>query len=82
MSDTYRPQYLSEEQINHFLKYCYIHLTGCFTREAAHCWTADMWTRLGYDPSDRSTWLTERINMPSHRSESVKSFAPTAWQSI
>jgi hypothetical protein len=75
-------EYLTGDQIDHFLQHGYVHLTGCFSRETAARWTADMWTRLGYDPSDRSTWLAERINMPSHRSESIKTFAPKAWQAI
>lgn len=76
------PKHLTHEQLAHFLEHGYIHLNGCFSRAAAHRWTSDMWTRLGYDASDPSTWLTERINMPSHRSESIKTFAPSAWQAI
>jgi hypothetical protein len=74
--------FLTPAQIDHFMKYGYIHLTDCFSREKAADWTRDMWTRLGYSPIDPSTWTCERINMPSHRQESIKSFAPTAWHAI
>jgi hypothetical protein len=82
MANHNQSQILTGEQVDHFLKHGYVHLTGCFTRETAQRWTGDMWTRLGYNPSNRSTWLAERINMPNHRSESIKTFAPTAWQAI
>lgn len=73
---------LTQEQKDHFMKYGYIHLTDCFSREKAAEWTKDVWTRLGYSPTDKSTWTRERINMPSHRSEHVKTFAPKAWAAI
>jgi hypothetical protein len=78
----YPPQYLTSEEVEHFLHNGYIHLKGCFTRETAKRWTDDLWIRLGYSPTDPSTWLTDRINMPSHRSESIKNLAPTAWLAI
>lgn len=79
MAETYA---LNEAQKAHFLRYGYIRLTGCFSREKAAEWTRDVWTRLGYSPTDKSTWTSERVNMPSHRSEMVQTFAPKAWAAI
>lgn len=34
------------------------------------------------DPNDKSTWTSERINMPHHRTENVETFAPKVWGAI
>lgn len=73
---------LTEAEKAHFLRYGYIRLTSCFSRETATEWTHDVWTRLGYSPTDKSTWTSERINMPVHRTELVRTFAPKAWSAI
>jgi len=41
-----------------------------------------MWIRLGYKSDDPSTWKAERVNMPHHKSEPVKTFAPKAWAAM
>lgn len=73
---------LSQEQIDHFMRHGYVRLTNCFSRDKAAEWTADVWTRLGYSPTDKSTWTSERIHMPEHKSEPVQTFAPKAWAAI
>ncbi|KAL4959553.1 uncharacterized protein BDV14DRAFT_161093 [Aspergillus stella-maris] len=73
---------LTEEDKANFLKHGYIRVENCFTPEKAAQWTSDVWIRLGYSPTDKSTWTKERINMPHHRSEPVSSFAPKAWAAI
>ena len=73
---------LSEEQIQHFLQHGWIKLSNCFSREKAAQWSANLWTRLGMDPNDKSTWTRERTNMPHHITEDVQTFAPTAWRAI
>jgi hypothetical protein len=73
---------LDSGQKDHFMKHGYLRLTDCFSREKAASWTDDMWARLGYSPTDKSTWDSERVNMPSHRSEPVQTFAPKAWAAI
>lgn len=73
---------LSQEQIDHFMKYGYVRVPDCFSREKAAAWTADVWTRLGFSPTDKTTWTTECTHMPDHKEESVKSFAPKAWAAI
>lgn len=76
------PFILTTEQKAHFMTYGYVRITDCFTREKATEWTKDVWIRLGFSPTDKSTWTSERINMPSHRSEPVQTFAPKAWAAI
>jgi hypothetical protein len=33
-------------------------------------------------PTDKSTWIRERTNMPEHRRIKVPEFAPKAWDAI
>lgn len=78
-----KPDYsLTNAQKEHFLTHGFVRLPNCFTREKAAEWTSDMWTRLGFSPTDKSTWTSERIHMPAHRTEHVKTFAPRAWAGI
>jgi hypothetical protein len=77
-----RYRYLTEDQISHFLQSGYLHLPSCFTSAQAATFTSNMWTRLGFSPTDKSTWTRERTNMPSHNSVRVSDFAPKAWGAI
>lgn len=47
---------LSQEQIDHFVQHGWIKLSNCFTREQAGDLQKNLWTRLGMDPEDISTW--------------------------
>lgn len=81
-SMTSKTPVLTEAQKEHFLKYGFIKLPKCFSREDAARWAGDVWTRLGYT-SDTSTWTQERIHLPdSERRVPVSSFAPKAWAAI
>jgi hypothetical protein len=74
---------LTQSQKSHFLTHGYIKLSSCFTRAQASEFTANIWTRLDIDPSEKSTWgSTERVNMPWHTHVSVRNFAPKAWSAI
>lgn len=42
----------------------------------------DVWTRLGMDPTDKSTWSRERTNMPFHTTFDCAEFAPRAWAAV
>ncbi|KAG8833362.1 hypothetical protein FRC18_003721 [Serendipita sp. 400] len=75
-------QVLTAEQIDHFLENGYVVIPSAFTREQAAEATKDVWTRLGYDPNDKTTWVSERVNMPWHRRFPVQIFAPNAWGAI
>lgn len=60
----------------------YIILKQAFSPQKASEWSKDLWTRLGMVPNDKSTWYKERVHMPHHKSETVKSFAPDAWSAM
>jgi hypothetical protein len=75
-----RYEVLDAAQREHFVQRGYVRVPGCFTREAAAELTASVWTRLGYDPDDQSTWIEPSIHMPTHRQLDVEEFAPRAWQ--
>lgn len=47
---------LSQDQTDHFLEHGWLKLSGCFTREQADALQQTLWTRLGMDPHDQSTW--------------------------
>jgi hypothetical protein len=72
-------QVLTDEQAEHFLEHGFVVVHDCFTPDAAAELTGSIWTRLGYDPDDQSTWAEPSIHMPSHRQLDVKEFAPKAW---
>ena len=73
---------LSDADIDHFLQHGWIKIPNCFSREASREITSTVWTRLGMDPKDKSTWHTERTNMPSHGTFLGSEFAPKAWAGI
>jgi hypothetical protein len=50
--DSYK---LTDEQISSFMRYGYLRLTQCLTPEKAAAWTNDVWTCLGYSPTDKAT---------------------------
>lgn len=56
----------------------YVVIKRAFSKEKSDEWTKNLWTRLGCDPDDKSTWPTDRdrIHMPVHNREAVKTFAP------
>lgn len=73
---------LTQADIDHFLEHGYIKLSNCFTRSQSDAVTSNVWTRLGMDPLDKSTWHTLRTNMPAHNHFPASDFAPKAWKGI
>jgi hypothetical protein len=70
---------LTEEQKQHWMEHGFIKIENCFSREFAAQWSSSIWTRLGANPDDMSTWPTEKINMPGHTTIPVKEHAPKAY---
>jgi hypothetical protein len=75
MSDTV----LSAEQVESFVEHGYVRIPECFTRADAQPWLDEAWVRLGYDRDDPSTWVEQRVHMPSLRHVAVADFAPKVW---
>ena len=73
---------LTETEIEHFLEKGHIIVRDCFSRDLAKEWTALAYKRLGYDPTDPTTWKEERIHMPSMNRVSIRKVAPKAWDAI
>ncbi|MEX0744202.1 MAG: phytanoyl-CoA dioxygenase family protein [Phycisphaeraceae bacterium] len=74
--------YLSPAQVEQFLEDGYIKLNGVFPRDVAERWVARGWERLGYDPTDVSTWAAPRTHLPCEQRAEVRAFAPEAWAAI
>ncbi|KAL2128858.1 hypothetical protein VTI74DRAFT_8563 [Chaetomium olivicolor] len=73
---------LTPEEKEHFLTHGWIKIPNAFTKAQADTITANVWTRLGYDPNDKSTWTRLRTNMPHHNTFDASVFAPRAWAAI
>lgn len=73
---------LSQAQKDHFMEHGFIKVQNCFSRQQATDFTSGLWTRLGMDPNDKSTWHAERTNMAWHHYVSAKDFAPKAWEAM
>lgn len=82
MPPTESYQCLTDDQKSHFLQHGYLHLSSCFTAAQAANFTSTIWTRLGFSPTDKSTWTRERTHMPAQTSVRVSDFAPKAWAVI
>jgi hypothetical protein len=75
-------QVLTEEEAAQFVERGFVRVEGCFGRDVAERATEEMWSRLGYDADDPSTWVDKRIHMPTLNRFEVKSFAPGAWHAV
>lgn len=73
---------LTDEQKQFWLEHGFLKIPKCFSREAAEAFTSSIWVRLGASPTDKSTWPTEKLNMPGHVTVSVKEFAPKAYATM
>jgi hypothetical protein len=73
---------LTDAQKEHWLEHGFIKIENCFSREFAERWTRSIWTRMGADPNDKSTWPTEKMNMPGHTVLPVKEYAPKAYAAM
>lgn len=60
----------------------YHRIPQAFSKEQAAEVTQNVWTRLGMEPEDKSTWHTLRTNMPSHRTFDASELAPRVWAAI
>ncbi|EJU02665.1 hypothetical protein DACRYDRAFT_106728 [Dacryopinax primogenitus] len=75
-------EFLIQEQREHFLEHGWLLVPNSIPKENIDWWMKDVWTRLGYDPQDPSTWEEETIWMPRHRDMLTKDFSPNAWKAM
>jgi hypothetical protein len=62
MADVQQQHQLSQEQIDHFVKHGWLKLENCFSKDQAGDLQKNLWTRLGMDPEDMSTWYVIPIS--------------------
>jgi hypothetical protein len=74
-----RYRYLSDEQVEQFLRRGFVTIGGCFSREVADSWVDQAWRRIGYRADDPSTWLEKRVHLPDGSAVDALEFAPRAW---
>ncbi len=75
-----QPQFLSSQQVEHFLARGFIKIEGAVERELALSWGARRWAEIETDPSDVSTWTQTRHHLPSREFLSVREHAPDVWK--
>jgi hypothetical protein len=71
--------YLTDEQVEHFLRRGFVTVRGCFGREAARDRLGPAWIRFGYDRDDPSTWAEKHIHLAARSHVDAREFAPKAW---
>lgn len=75
-------QVLTPEQAQHFVEKGYVTVKGCLDRGLAKAWTDEAYTRLGYDPKDRSTWTKDIVWMDRNHIAPIKDLSPKAWGAL
>lgn len=72
-------QFLSDEQIEHFLARGFIKIEGAVERELALKWGNSRWADIECNPHDVSTWTQSRYHLPAEKTLSVREVAPKVW---
>lgn len=75
-------QFLSNEQRAHFLERGWVRIPGGVPPESVDKFLNNVWIRLGYSPTDKSTWVDEKVHMPRHREIPHKEFAPDMYRAM
>lgn len=78
----YEPRTLTKDEIEHFISRGYVVIRDAMPRDFVARQVDRMWTRLGYDRSDRSTWARERIHMELRDRWTVSQLAPRVWGAV
>ncbi|EJU05744.1 hypothetical protein DACRYDRAFT_75103 [Dacryopinax primogenitus] len=73
---------LTPEMREFFMDNGYLIIPQALLPEYADEFTKDVWTRLGYNPDDKTTWAKDRIHMAWHHAEEARKMAPKAWAAI
>jgi hypothetical protein len=72
-------KFLTPEDVDHFLSKGWLRVPGAIRQKYIDQWMEDFWTRIDYDPNDKSTWHTQYLHLPRHREVPAEEFAPEAW---
>ena len=75
-------QVLTPEQRQHFVEKGYVTVKGCLDPALARRWTDEAYTRLGYDPVDRSTWTKDIVWMDRHNIAPISTISPRGWAAL
>ncbi|KAJ1323416.1 phytanoyl-CoA hydroxylase [Microdochium nivale] len=74
---------LTPEQVTHFMKHGFVRIPDAIPLDKVEWWTRDVWTRLGIDPNDKSTWGDQdRVHMAKHAYIATSEIAPKAWEAM
>ncbi|ORY31054.1 hypothetical protein BCR39DRAFT_494260 [Naematelia encephala] len=74
--------HLTAEDRAHFLEHGWLKVSNAIDQRYMEEWMADLWTRLGYDAEDKSTWEETYIKLPRHREVPAPELCPKAWEKI
>ena len=74
--------YLTPEERAHFVEHGWLKVSNAIKPKYLEDWMENLWTRLGYDPDDKSTWGEEYIKLPRHREVPTYEFCPEAWNKM
>lgn len=75
-------EYLTPEQCTHFLERGWVSIPGGIPPANVDKFISNVWVRLGYSPTDKSTWVSEKLHMPRHREMPHKDYMPDAYKAI
>jgi hypothetical protein len=73
---------LNNEQVQSFLDNGYLVVHDCLDQSIANRWIDEAYIRLGYDPSNPTTWQKDIIWMDHKNQMPVRQLAPKAWGAI
>jgi len=79
---------LTPEMREHFLEHGWVRIEQGMPPETVEWFLKDVWVRLGMDPNDKNTWISDRpdrpdiVHMPKHRLRDPADCAPKAWQAM
>lgn len=80
MTRTY--QHLTAEERAHFVEHGWLKVENAIKPEYVKEWTENMWTRLGWDAEDKSTWTETYVKLPRHREVLASELCPKAWNKM
>jgi hypothetical protein len=72
-------QQLTDDEVEHFVRYGYVVVKDCFDPESAAAWIDRAWIRFGYDRNTPEQWVEKRIQLSTLDSVDAQDFAPKAW---